>query len=130
MPLNEPLTLGDDDPLHSVNANSKNVIDWDVRKLLRQYSLVERYKRVDNATIHVHGVHKFFAAVELRFNFCAVLESLNQFIVDDGGADMFSLVSLRQNDMEMSMFVNIGEILQPSQLRRTILLRYTAAVPQ
>lgn len=117
---NERLEARNHDVLDSVSAETQNIIDGDVRQLLRQYSFVERYKRVSDSTIRIYGVQKFLGTVERKFKFCAVLQALDNLTIEERGLDMFSLVSLRSNDMQMSMLVNVGELVYPTQLRRTI----------
>lgn len=104
----------DDNSVNGVHAQFKNVVDGDIGEILRQGRFVERYERANNATLHVHGVLKFPRPMQHRLNLCAVLQAQNSLAVDGRGPDVLRLVGLWDNDVEMSVLVNVGKLLKPS----------------
>jgi hypothetical protein len=116
--LDELINSRDDESRNCVYAKLQNIIHRDVGKLYRQRRFVERHKRIDDASHHRNGIGKLIGGVERRLDFCAVVQWGEVITVDSGRPNVFKLVSLRIDDVEMSVFVNVCELLQPSQLQR------------
>lgn len=113
--LQELRECRNDDALHLIHAKLQDAIDSESRRILVQNSLVERYKNMrDMLHIYCALIIKLFGE-KRRLEFVATCRAANGEIVSLGPGKFGSVVTLRIEDVQVSVFVDVRQLCERSQ---------------
>lgn len=113
--LQELFKSGENNSPNLIHTKLQEVIDRESRRALFENTLVERYKRM-HEVLHVHcSVLVDHLGRERRFKFCAVLHAAHREMVPSGTDQPGSVVSLRIDDVQVSVFVDVRQLFDDPQ---------------
>ena len=113
--MGELLECGDDDSLNLIHAKLQNVIEGESRHFFAQHVFFERYKRMYNI-LQIHCVFILEPFGRKRgFEFIATVRAADRQVVPLLAGELSNVISLRIEDVQVSVFVDVGELRDGSQ---------------